>query len=81
MQNDPTEAHHVLEGLVAEAKKPVAYGDNPGEPEADEHEGTVGPPGGCAELLNPGDDDASYAQEAYLCLHVSIALIYTGRAC
>lgn len=66
VQYDPAETHPVLERLVAELEQPVADGDDAGQAEADEHEGAVGPPGGRAEFLDPGDDDASYAQETYL---------------
>lgn len=68
LQDDPAEAHPIFEGLVAEFEEAVAYGDDAGETEADEHYGAVGSPGGGSEFVDPGDGYASNAEDAYLWL-------------
>lgn len=66
MQNDPTEAHPVLEGLIAKLEQSVAYWNDARKAQTDKHEGAVGPPSGSPKSFNPGDDDASKTKETYL---------------
>lgn len=66
MQNDPAEAHPILEGLVAKLEQPVAYWDDARKTETDKHESAVGPPSGRPKPFNPGDDDTSNTKKTYL---------------
>lgn len=66
MQDDPAEAHPVLESLIAKLEQPVTYWDDTRKTETDKHEGAVGSPSGCPESFNPGDDDTSNTKKTYL---------------
>lgn len=65
LQDDPAEAHSILESLVAKFEEAVANWDDAREAEADEHDGAVWSPGGGSEFIDPRDGHASHAEDAY----------------
>lgn len=66
MQDDPAQAHPVLEGLVAKLDQSVADWDDARKAQTDKHESAVGSPSGRPKPFNPGDDDASNTKKTYL---------------
>lgn len=65
MQNNPAEAHPVLEGLIAKLEQPVAYWDDTRKAQTGKHEGAVGSPSRRPKPFNPGDDDTSDTKKTY----------------
>lgn len=66
LQNDPAQAHAVLEILVAVAANTVKHGNYTGHTKADKHGGAIRAPIRRAEAIDPGYSGASNTKYTHL---------------
>jgi hypothetical protein len=71
LQEYPVEPNALVEFLVTIYGQAVDDRDDTGDPQAYEHHGTVGSPIWGSKVLEPGNDQAAQAQDAYLLQGIS----------